>query len=369
MRIIVAGSFAATPDQGGAASAVLQYASGCELLGHEVLLIDQAPHEVAVLDCFRDALDAYAFRGARALIHGLGDTYAMSWAQLVGWFTDADLLINLAGALKESSLLQLARRRLFVDVDPCFTQLWQTSEGIDMGLSEHTHHATYGHCIGTSECAIPDCGVDWIPTLPPVVIDQWLVAESPPRFGLTTVANWRSYGSITRAGVHYGQKVHSFRSLVDLPRVVAPIKVEPALSIHPDETDDLRSLREHGWALHDASEVASDVGSYRTFIQASTAEIGIAKSGYVASRCGWFSDRSAAYLASGRPVIAQDTGWTSSLPAGEGLLPFDDVPQAAAAIDSVCRSYDRHTKAAREIAIEHLDCRRVLTRLLDEVGR
>jgi hypothetical protein len=215
---------------------------------------------------------------------------------------------------------------------------------------------------------LPSCGVAWVSMLPPVVLDQWPIVTARPTLGLTTVANWRSYGSIEYQGVRFGQKAHAFRAVLDLPRAVAPLAVEPALSIAPGDAADSAALRGHGWRLHRPRRVAADVPSYRRFIACSTAEIGIAKSGYVASRCGWFSDRSACYLASGRPVIAQDTGWTSRLPHGDGLLAFDDVAGVAAATDRIMASYDRHRRSARELAEEHLDARRVLTRLLEDVA-
>jgi glycosyltransferase involved in cell wall biosynthesis len=140
------------------------------------------------------------------------------------------------------------------------------------------------------------------------------------------------------------------------------------LAIHPDERDDLDALFTHGWRLIDPLAVARDPVSYRNFVQGSAVELGVAKSGYVASSCGWFSDRSACYLASGRPVVAQDTGWTDHLPSGEGLLAFTDVEEAARAIDEVLNDYERHSRAARVLAGDLFDARAVLTRLIDVAG-
>jgi glycosyltransferase involved in cell wall biosynthesis len=140
------------------------------------------------------------------------------------------------------------------------------------------------------------------------------------------------------------------------------------MKVHPDERPDLASLAENGWELVDPNVVAATPHAYRAFIQGSRAEIGIAKSGYVVSRCGWFSDRSACYLASGRPVVAQDTGFSQFIPTGEGLFAFDDEDGALAAIEAVRRDYARHSRAARQLAEEHLDSDRVLARLLGCVG-
>ena len=165
--------------------------------------------------------------------------------------------------------------------------------------------------------------------------------------GFTTVGNWRGYGSIEHEGIFYGQKAHSLRQFIGLPRRTNA-KLMPALAIHPEETRDLTALRENGWILLDPAEVARDPRRYREFIQGSRGEFGIAKSGYVASRCGWFSDRSACYLASGRPVLAQETGFSEFLPTGEGLIPFETEDDVLAGIDALRSDYPRHaTQRAR----------------------
>jgi glycosyl transferase family 1 len=181
------------------------------------------------------------------------------------------------------------------------------------------------------------------------------------------VGHWRSYGPIEHEGIRYGQRVHSFRGLMELPRR-APARFEVALGIHPDERRDMQALGANGWKLIDPMAVAPTPDRYREFVQGSKAEIGIAKSGYVASRCGWFSDRSAAYLASGRPVVAQETGFSRFLPTGEGLLAFETVADAAEQVEKVERDSARHGAAAREIAVEHLDSDRVLGSLLERLG-
>jgi glycosyltransferase involved in cell wall biosynthesis len=165
----------------------------------------------------------------------------------------------------------------------------------------------------------------------------------------------------------YGQKAHSMRSLFDLPARCGA-DFELALAIHPGEAPDLRALAEHGWSLTNPAEVAGTPAAYHAFVAASRGEFGVAKSGYVLSRCGWFSDRSACYLACGRPVVAQDTGYGAFLPVGEGLLSFTSVSDAAAAIDRVEGDYERHARAARQLAEEHLDSDVVLTRLIERLG-
>jgi hypothetical protein len=183
----------------------------------------------------------------------------------------------------------------------------------------------------------------------------------------TTVGNWRGYGSIQHEGVFYGQKAHSFRQFLELPgRTHAQLR--PALAIYPGEVKDLEALKTNAWDVVDPAEVAATPASYRQFIQRSKGELGIAKSGYIESRCGWFSDRSVCYLASGRPVVAQDTGFARFLPSGEGLLPFSTVDEVVEAIESVSADYETHCRRAREIAEAHFRSDLVLGRLLESVG-
>src|SRR5262249_3533723 len=170
------------------------------------------------------------------------------------------------------------------------------------------------------------CGRNWIPTLQPVVPSEWPAAPGRPGGAWTTVGNWRGYGSIEHDGVKYGQKAHSFRRIADLPSRTRA-RLQPGFSIHQDEIHDLAALAAGNWDVVNPAIVAGTPDAYRRFIRASKGEFGIAKSGYVVSRCGWFSDRSACYLASGRPVIAEDTGFGRLLPTGEGLLSFSTVEE------------------------------------------
>jgi hypothetical protein len=212
---------------------------------------------------------------------------------------------------------------------------------------------------------VPTSGIDWIPTVPPVVLSHWPVAGDGDAF--TTIGNWRGYGSVEHEGVQYGQKAHSMRNFMSLAaRTDARFLL--ALDIHPDETPDVEALDRNGWQIVPPATVAADPDAYREFIAGSLAELGIAKSGYVLSRCGWFSDRSACYLASGKPVVAQDTGFGAFLPTGTGLLAFASEDDALAAVEDVRSDHARHARAAREIAEERLDSRTVLTRFLEQVG-
>ena len=370
LRILLSGMIAGTPRQGGATWAVLQYVLGFRRLGHEVCLVEPVGEE-ALADAepyFREVAREFELEGSAALVaRGSRATIGMPYADVRRWAKYADLLVNVSGMLADEELVSAAPIRLYLDLDPAFNQLWCATEGIDVGLDGHTHYATVGQALGRNGCAVPTCGVDWIPTLPPVVLERWPVAGPVEHDGLTTVGNWRSYASIEYGGVRYGQKAHSLRPLFALPRLSGETFLL-GLAIHPDERADLEALEENGWLLLDAEAVAGTPERYRRFVQGSRAELGLAKEGYVVSRCGWFSDRSACYLASGRPVLAQDTGLGDALPTGEGLLTFSTLEEAVAGIDKLRRDYPRHARTARAIAEEHLDSDKVLTRSLEAVG-
>jgi len=214
---------------------------------------------------------------------------------------------------------------------------------------------------------VPTCGISWLKTLQPVVLDKWPVVGHADEQAFTTVGHWRGYGSIKYRGMLYGQKAHSLRPFFALPSLTSET-IRLALAIHPDETADLAALNKHGWLLLDPAEVADTPSKYRSFIQHSKAELGIAKSGYVLSRCGWFSDRSVCYLASGRQVIAQDTGFTDHLPTGTGLFAFSDIGQLLHAIHQVKVDYLHQAVQARALAEEYFDSGKVLPRFLDLVG-
>ena len=370
LRIVLAGMVASVPGHGGATWAALQYALGLRELGHDVLLVDQAREagdvalQAARERAFAEVVDEFGLEGHAALLTGLRRTLGVSFADAQAFAARADLLVNLAGTLRDPELLEAAPRRLLVDLDPAFTQIWHAIEGIDMGIAAHDRFASVGLRLHAPECGVPDCGVRWAPALPPVVLSRWPGAAAPPSEGVTLIANWRSYGTLERDGLRLGQKAHSVRSLIDLPRRTSePLRF--ALAIDPGEARDLDALRAHGWELLDAARETGTPDAYARFVRASATELGIAKEGYVVSRCGWFSDRSACYLASGRPVVAQRTGWERVLGEGEGVLGFDGADEASEALAAVRAQPARHAAAARELAVERLDARRVLSELVE----
>jgi len=377
LSIIVSGMIAADPHQGGATWAVLQYVLGLRRLGHDVHLIEplpalarraQGPLATSVNAAyFRRVADDFGLSGNATLLRSdTRETVGTPYEELVRIAARADILINISGMLTEPDLTGPIRTRVYLDLDPAFVQVWHT-QGVDMRFGGHTHFVTIGQAIGRPDCAVPTCGLNWIPTHQPIVVGRWPVAGRIVHDAFTTVGNWRGYGSVEHGGVFYGQKAHSLRKLITLPRRTSE-QFLLALAIHPDEKKDLAALAENGWRLVDPAAVAGNPADYQRFIQGSRAEFGVAKSGYVAAQCGWFSDRSVCYLASGRPVLAQDTGFARFLPTGEGLFSFETADDVLAAAEELRRDYPRHAKAGRAIAEEFFHSDKVLTRLLNEVG-
>jgi hypothetical protein len=375
--IVLSGMVAADPHQGGATWAVLQYALGLRRLGHEVVLVDPAPPEAIrphgaglgeseSAAYFRRVKQDFDLPQAALLLAGTQETVGISYPELRRHSRSADLLLNINGLLADEDLLAEIPVRVYLDIDAGFNQLWHATQGIDRRFAGHTHHVTIGLGIGEDWSPVPTCGIQWEKTLQPIVLSEWPVADGIVDDALTTVGNWRGYGSFEHEGVFYGQKAHSLRELIALPTRTDE-QFLLALAIHPDETKDLDALDGNGWRLVDPANVAATPDAYRRFIQGSKAEFGLVKQGCVAAPCGWFSERSACYLASGRPVIAQETGFSRFLPTGEGLFAFTTEDQALVAIDALRGDYRRHADAARAIADEYFDSDRVLASLLERV--
>jgi len=379
LTILLSGMIAADPFQGGATWAVLQYLLGLRRLGHAVYFVEPLPEkslqpagqslaESKNAAYFRRVMEQFGLeRDSALLLAGTRQTVGASYGDLCAFARRADLLINISGMLVDEPLTSPIPLRVYLDLDPAFNQFWHATQGIDMRFAGHTHFVTVGLAVGQADCVVPTCGLAWLPTLQPVVLAHWPQAEAIIHDGLTTVGNWRAYGSIEYQGVFYGQKAHALRPLIALPTRTTE-KFMLALAIHPAEEKDLTALAANGWHLLDPAEVAGTPDRYQRFLRGSRAEFGIAKSGYVASRCGWFSDRSACYLASGRPVLAQETGFSRFLPTGQGLFAFATAEDVLVGIEALRSGYPRHARAARALAEEFFDSDKVLPRLLRRIG-
>jgi len=242
----------------------------------------------------------------------------------------------------------------------------------ELGLADifagHDAYVTVGSSVSRPDCNVPTCDLNWIPTVPPVVLDEWPMIAPQDGGEFTSVVTWRGiFGPIEFQGSTYGLRVHEFRKFIELPQRTQQ-SFELALDIHPSETADLAALKCNGWQLVEPETVTRTPHDYQKYIQNSKAEFGVAKSLYVKTHGGWISDRTVCYLASGKPVLIQDTGIRELLPIGEGVLLFSNFEEAAGGVERICRDYAAHCQAARRVAEEHFDSDKVLPRLLMNLG-
>jgi hypothetical protein len=380
--IAVAGSVAQKPRHGGHTWVFLQYLLGFRRLGWDVLFLDRLdpaactddagapcpPGESKQIRFLAGVMKRFGLGRSYCLLLGAGpETVGLSRAEAVERVRRSVVLLNIMGFLRDPEVLAAAPRRVFLDIDPGFGQMWRELEQADV-VAGHDAFVTIGENVGRPGCLVPTGGLDWTTTPQPVVLDHW-PATSPPADGpLTSVASWRgAYGPVEYRGTVYGLRVHEFRKFAGLPRR-CPYHCRIALDIHPSEAKDLALLAEQGWELADPRRVAGDPWAYQTFIRDSAAEFMVAKGMYVQTACGWLSDRSLCYLATGRPVLAQDTGLRDLYPTGQGLITFATPDEAVAAAEELRRNYPCHARAARALAEEYFDSDRVLGRLLDRLG-
>lgn len=353
--------------RGGHAIHVLQFLEGLRRLGHAVLFLEflDDPPPAAQTAAFATLLDGR--RGA-LLDSTSGQSFAGLSRRDVADFADgADALISLAAHYRREPwpLLEHVRPRILIEQDPGYTHLWAAEGDPREIFGEHDFVFTVGANVGTPRSPIPGCGLTWRPLWPPVVLDWWADGGGVTYDRFTTVGAWRDYGYLELDGQTFGPKVEEFTKFIELPRLSGE-RLELTLAIDDDDPD-RQLLLSHGWRLEDPAWVSTP-GRFRDYVTGSLAEFSCAKGGYVGTRSGWFSDRSACYLAAGRPVVLQATGFEDVLPVGEGLFAVRDVHEAAGAIAEVRGDYDRHRAAARELAREFFDAERLLTRMLEQSG-
>jgi hypothetical protein len=368
--VIVAGALANKAANGGEAWVRLTWALGLRRLGHDVVLAEEIGCAGATeRRWFEEITARFGLAGNACLIHGEGgETTGMPLHALLERAEAAALLLNLSGHLTRPDVLERVGARVYVDLDPGYTQLWAASGNPGARLSGHDAFVTVGTNLGTAACPLPTAGVSWIPVLPPVLLDLW--PESPPPLSgrFTTVGSWRNpLGSIEHDGVTYGSKAHGFRRIIELPQR-SPASFELALDIHPADGADRRALEQHGWSVSDPDSVAGTPEAFARFVQSSVAECSVAQPIYAQARTGWFSDRTAHYLASGRPALVEDTGLEARLPLGEGLLTFRSLEEAADGARAIAADPARHGRAARALAERFLDSDLVLGGLLARLG-
>jgi hypothetical protein len=378
VRIAVAGGLAQRPHRGGHAWVFLQYLLGFRELGHEVLFVD-ALAEATGRDVHSEAhvadasaswgyLDAvmrqFGLDGAYALLSERG-SFGLSRAELARRLDGSDVLLNFNGYLRDQEFLARPDLRVFVDIDPGFNQIW-AEQGLFDGIVDHDLFVTVGLGIGGAS-TIPTRNKSWFGTLPPVVMSYWQPATEI-RSCFTSIGTWRGpFAPLSVDGRRLGLRAHSLRRFADLPRL-CHVDLELALEIDDGDQSDVDLLRRSGWRLVNPLDVASSPDAYQNYVATSGGEFMVAKEMYVATNSGWFSDRSACYLASGRPVVAQDTGWSQHLPNGQGLVAFSSLEDAAVALDAVNEDIEEQGRVARQIAGDCFSSTVVLPRLLASLG-
>ncbi len=378
--VVLAGSIAQRPRRGGHAWVFLQYLLGFRRLGYDVLFLDRlSPAMLGSTDdwpprreseCVKWLIDVMRAHGLEdsfslLLADDYGHTVGVGREQVAERLRESAFLLDVMGFLGDEELLAAASRRVFLDIDPGFPQMWREL-GLHDALSDHDAYATVGLRVGKEDSVVPTCGIDWVTTPQPVVLEEW----SPQMGGsaYTSVASWRGpFEPVEYHGERYGLRAHQMRRFVSLPATTG-LELELAIDIDAGDADDAALLREGGWRLTDPGEVAGTTTTYRDYIRRSRGEIGVAKDMYVRSRGGWLSDRSLCYLATGKPVLAQATGFEREVETGDGLLSFETPEQAADGLEQIERRYEHHCRAARELALERFDSDRVLSRLAEAVA-
>lgn len=418
LRIVVGGYVGLLP-AGGVTWDYVQYPAGLAALGHDVYYVEDTrlwpiyqPEGSDWGDCsasvahLRRVMDAFDLSGRWAYRdEASGRTFGMGERQVKEVCRTADVFVNVSCSTYMRDEYRAIPVRALIDSDPMFTQIQYLSQQMftpgEPGLRDlvdaHNFHFTFGENVGGEDCRMPGCGIDWRPTRQPVCLPHWRATEPPLAVsgaggavpvgdvadsseasrtvgvagaGYTTLMNWTAARPLLYEGETWGQKDVEFLRFIGLPRSAPDVALAVAVGQtggagEPFPADEARAA---GWRVLDPQTCAPDWPAYRSFIEGSRGEFSVAKETYVKARTGWFSCRSACYLASGRAVVTQDTGWSKHLPAGVGLLAFDDLEGAADALRRVEADPARHSRAARRVAEEHFDSARVLASLLAETG-
>lgn len=379
-RFVVAGNLVRFP-LAGASQFFLSYLVGLRQLGHDVYFVERASWPNACFDVSkREMTDdcSYGIAVAHALLerHGLGDRWCfvdaggryhgLSLEHVRSAFNDADVFLDLEWDewLTEAAAAGL---RVVIEGEPAWRQMkMENSARAGERLPEYDYYYTMGPNIGTPRSDAPTAGKSWGKTVCPVMIDAIPFEPHTGDGPFSTVMRWRSNRPVTFNGITYGQKDVEFPKFIDLPRLTR-VPVEMAVSGRiPTEIRD--QLLDAGWRLRHADDVAVTLDSYREYIRSSRGEFAVCKHVHVANNTGVLPDRPGWYMASGRPAVVQDTGFSEHLPCGRGLFAVRTVEEAAAAIETITADYMTHARAAREIAAEYLDAKKVLAKLIKEIG-
>jgi len=376
LRIVVAGYIVGGP-LGGLVWHHLQYVIGLCKMGHEVLFVEDSNDYPSCYNPETNELSTNPQYGIGFIQttfsrFNLSDQWAYFNAHSNTWLgqpedkiknycADADIFLNLSGINPLREFFQKIPVRVFIDTDPVFTQIRHLTEPAAAKLAEnHNRFFSFGENFGSTDCSIPDDKFLWNPTRQPVITDIWNQPPGNEKCKWTTVMQWDSYKVRAYNGKIFGMKSASFDPYLKLPQHTNDL-LELAIG---SATAPKEKLLQAGWLLTDPIAVTKTPESYQQFIVQSKGEWSVAKEGYVISKSGWFSERSTCYLASSRPVIVQDTGFSRFIQTGEGLFIFNTPEEAIAAIDEVNTNYNKHCKNARAVAEEYFRYDKVLHQLL-----
>ena len=361
----------------------LHYLLGLRRLGYDPYYIEDSGRWI--YDPYLNDLSPDASRNIAAIVpaleaHGFGDRwafrgnypdgkcYGMTEEQILRLYREADAFLNVTGAqeLREEHLA--CKRRIYVETDPVASQIkiFNGDQGTIDALAAHDTHFSFGENFYAPDCKVPLGRFEWKKTRQPVILDFWNGSDSLPATTYTTMATWQNKGKdiVYNGETYYWSKDREFMKIMDLPRR-RPVKFGLAIG---EEKPALDLMNQNGWHWINALEASRTLDSYRNFIQSSRGEFTVAKDQNIRLRSGWFSDRSACYLAAGRPVITQETGFSNCYPMGEGLFAFETMDEILAAVDKIESNYDAARRAAREIAAEYFAAEKVLGKLMEEAG-
>jgi hypothetical protein len=379
--IVVLGIMGCLPVAGtGVAWNTIQHLVGLRRLGYEVYYVEATgiwPYNATTDDCsfpvtyISTLLSRFGFQDKWVYVaaHSDGRCYGLSELQLQSLYARADAIINLFGGTVLREEHMGCPIRIYLETDPVVHQI-RIANGeqkyIDL-VGAHTALCSWGENYGAPDCGVPLGRLTYKRTRPPVVLDFWEAPCHPAARRFTTIAHWdQSVKDLEYQGERYSWSKHrEFLNVLELPRRTTQ---EFTLALAIDDPAAVELLESHGWFVEDAYEVSQTLDSYRRYLWGSRGEFTVAKDMNVRLRSGWFSERSACYLAAGKPVITQETGFSKFLPTGLGLFAFrslDDIPPAVEAINS---DYQKHSGAAKEIAAEYFDAEKMLRQLLLDAG-
>jgi len=338
---------------------------------YDPALNDLSPDATNNLNAIVPILEAHGFKDRWAFRGNYpgGRCYGMTKETILRLYREADAFLNVTGAQELRDEHMACRRRIYVETDPVAAQIKvaQGNKETIAALKAHDTHFSYGGNFGKPDCRVPLDGFNWLPTVQPVVLDLWKNDSFQANgAAFNTIATWHNKGKdiVYNGETYYWSKDREFKKILDLPKRRS-VPFELAVG-----TDDKtrRLLEGNQWRITNPIKLSSDTTSYRQFILKSRGEFTVAKDQNIRLRSGWFSDRSACYLAASRPVINQDTAFGSYLPTGKGLFSFETIEDILVALDAIESDYEGNCRAAREIAAEHFAAEKVLQSLMTRAG-